>query len=131
MATTNPTGRLTPAERRRRVRQLAAENKSNREIARQLGIHHRTVARDLDAPAAPAEAPQTASPAPTSGAAPAPRRPILIKELDPRLIQDLNVLVDWRTGALPAPLDRIVRAYADRTRATWHAALERRAREEA
>ncbi|UIX33559.1 helix-turn-helix domain-containing protein [Streptomyces sp. GQFP] len=134
MATTETTGALDLAERRATVRRLAADSLSNREIARRLGIHHRTVARDLEAPApaaAPQTAPQAAPPAPTSGASPAPRRPSLIKELDPRLIQDLNVLVDRRTGALPAPLDRIVRAYADRTRAAWSAAMERRAEEEA
>ncbi|MFC8199930.1 helix-turn-helix domain-containing protein [Streptomyces sp. NPDC057298] len=124
MATTETTGALTLDQRRATVRQLAADDLSNREIARRLGIHHRTVARDLEAPA-PADAPQTAPSAPTSGATPAPRRPTLIKELDPRLIQDLNVLVDRRTGALPEPLDRIVRAYADRTRASWSTAWER------
>ncbi|MFF5142540.1 helix-turn-helix domain-containing protein [Streptomyces sp. NPDC013157] len=138
MATTETTGPLTLDQRRAAVRRLAAEQLSNREIGRRLGIHHRTVARDLDAPApapapdlAPQEAPETAPPTSTSGAAPAPRRPSLIKELDPRLIQDLNVLVDRRTGALPSPLDRIVRAYAERTRAMWREAHERRAQEEA
>ncbi|MCX5266072.1 helix-turn-helix domain-containing protein [Streptomyces sp. NBC_00199] len=127
MATTNPTGRLTPAERRRRVRQLAAENKSNREIARQLGIHHRTVARDLDAPPAPAEAPQIAPPAPTSGD---PRAPRLLHPLEPALIQDLNCLADPRTGALPEPIRRIIRAAADGRRADMLAAARRIADEE-
>jgi hypothetical protein len=118
MATTKPTGAMPQAERRRRVRQLAEQHVSNREIARRLGIHHRTVARDLAAPPAPAEAPQTAPPAPTSGARPAPR---LLHDLDPRLIQDINVLADPHTGALPAPLVRAIRAAADHRRATWNA----------
>ncbi|MET9914280.1 helix-turn-helix domain-containing protein [Streptomyces sp. NPDC006476] len=137
MATTETTGALTLDQRRAAVRRLAAEQVSNREIARRLGIHHRTVARDLDAPVpapapdpAPQEEPETAPPTSTSGATPAPRHPSLIKELDPRLIQDLNVLVDRRTGALPSPLDRIVRAYADRTREVWRAYWERQAQEE-
>lgn len=127
MATTNPTGRLAPAERRRRVRQLAAEGKSNREIARQLGIHHRTVARDLDAPPAPAEAPQTAPPAATSGAPLAPR---LLHPLDPALIQDLNCLADPRTGALPEPIRRIIRAAANGRRASMLATVHHIAQEE-
>ncbi|MFD8216197.1 helix-turn-helix domain-containing protein [Streptomyces sp. NPDC059697] len=115
MATTNPTGAMPQAERRHRVRQLAEQHLSNREIARRLGIHHRTVARDL---AAPAEAPPIAPPAPTSGALPAPR---LLHDLDPRLIQDINILADPHTGALPAPLVRAIRAAADHRRAIWNA----------
>jgi hypothetical protein len=118
MATTNPTGALPLAERRATVRRLADENLSHREIARRLGIHHRTVARDLAAPAAP----ETAPPAPTSGA---PRAPRLLYPLDPRTIQDLNVLTDPHTGALPAPLIRAIRAAADHRRAQWHAMAQR------
>ncbi|MGW6518559.1 hypothetical protein [Streptomyces sp. NPDC054962] len=123
MATTNPTGALTQDERRRRVRQLAAESKSHREIARQLGIHHKTVARDLAAP----QAPQAAPPEPTSGAPLAPR---LLHPLDPALIQDLNCLADPRTGALPEPIRRIIRAAADGRRASMRATAHRIAEEE-
>ncbi|MFJ4916077.1 helix-turn-helix domain-containing protein [Streptomyces sp. NPDC088726] len=49
------TGALTLAQRRAKVRQLAQPGVSNRAIAAQLGIHHRTVARDLAATEAPAE----------------------------------------------------------------------------
>lgn len=124
MATTNPTGAIPQAERRHRVRQLAAADLSNREIARRLGIHHATVARDLAATPAPQDAP----PAPTSGARPAPR---LLHPLDPRLIQDINVLADPHTGALPAPLVRAIHAAADHRRATWHAMAQRREQVEA
>lgn len=129
MAITQPTDAPSRAERRHRVRQLAADGLSNREIARRLSIGKDTVRRDLratEAPAAPVPASPAAPPAMTSGAAPAPPRTRLIWELDPRLIQDLNVLVDRRTGALPAPLAHIIRAAADRRRAEWIAALERR-----
>jgi hypothetical protein len=118
MATTNPTGALDLAARRATVRQLTDEGHSARAIARRLGIHHKTVARDLAATPAPAEAPQTAPPTPTSGARPAPR---LLHPLDPRTIQDLNVLADPRTGQLPAPLLRTIRAAADHRRAIWNA----------
>jgi len=114
MATTNDTGRLTLDERRAKVRRLAAQSLSNREIARRLGIHHRTVARDLEAPTAPAEAPQPAPPAPTSGA---PVAPSLLYDLEPALIQDLNVLHDARTGALIGPVRRYIRAAANARRA--------------
>ncbi|MFJ7337865.1 hypothetical protein ACIQUU_32030 [Streptomyces sp. NPDC101116] len=127
MATANPTGALDRATRRATVRRLADEQgMSARAIARRLKVGKDTVRRDLEA-----TAPTPAPPAPTSGAAPAPRRPTLVKELDPRLIQDLNVLVDRRTGALPSPLDRIVRAYADRTRAEWRTSMQRRAQAKA
>lgn len=127
MATPNPTGALDRATRRATVRRLAdEEGMSARAIARRLGIGKDTVRRDLDATTQHA-----APPAPTSGATPPPRHPTLVKELDPRLIQDLNVLVDRRTGALPSPLDRIVRAYADRTRAEWRTAMNRRTQMEA
>ncbi|MFD8611063.1 helix-turn-helix domain-containing protein [Streptomyces sp. NPDC059631] len=134
MATANPTGTSARAERNARVHQLAAEGHSHRAIARQTGVHHTTVARILRTttpPNAPAEhtAPEqaerttTAPPAPTSDDRPAPPRTILLKPIAPALTRDLNVLLDRRTGALPAPLDRIVRAYADRERARWSAAL--------
>ncbi|RMB83662.1 helix-turn-helix domain-containing protein [Streptomyces shenzhenensis] len=110
MATTETTGALTLDQRRATVRRLAAEQVSNREIARRLGIHHRTVARDLEAPTAPAEAPQTAPPAPTSGV---PRAPRLLYDLEPALIQDLNVLTDPHTGALIAPVRAYLRAAAN------------------
>ncbi|HEY1179070.1 MAG TPA: hypothetical protein VGF17_23195, partial [Phytomonospora sp.] len=71
MTTKNPTP-TSLAARRATVRHLAhVEKLSNRQIARQLGIHHRTVARDLEAATAPAAAEVTAPPAPpapTSGA---------------------------------------------------------------
>jgi hypothetical protein len=126
MASTNPTGTLPRDERRKRVRQLAADKLSNREIARQLGIGKDTVARDLratEAPQAPTPAPHTAPPAMTSGA---PFKTRLIRDLDPELIKDLNVLTDRRTGRLPAPLARIIRAAADQRRAAWLSTVQRR-----
>ncbi|MFF4962990.1 helix-turn-helix domain-containing protein [Streptomyces sp. NPDC001222] len=122
MATTNPTGALDLAARCATVRQLADDGMSHRAIARRLGIHHRTVARDFDATPAPAEAPPAAPaapPAPTSGAPSAPR---LLHPFDPALIQDLNVLADPRTGALPSPLLRAIHAAADHRRAKMRAA---------
>ncbi|MEU6649492.1 helix-turn-helix domain-containing protein [Streptomyces sp. NPDC046900] len=114
------------------VRQLAAEDMSHRAIAREVGIHHSTVARILratdepDAPAtAPQDAPPTAPPSPTSGA---PRAPRLIHELPPWLIQDLNVLIDARTGRLPAPVARAIHTAAEARRATMRANLERQDR---
>ncbi|MFB6846219.1 helix-turn-helix domain-containing protein [Streptomyces sp. NPDC056373] len=125
MATAKPTDPQLAA-RRASVRHLAdEEGMSHRAIARQLGIHHRTVARDLDAtaPAATAApAPQTAPPAPTSGA---PRAPFLLHELEPSLIQDLNVLTDHRTGTLYAPIRQYLRAAADARRAAMRAWIER------
>lgn len=138
MATQN----LTAAElaaRRATVRHLAdVEQLSNRTIGRRLGIHHRTVARDLAStapPAAPAvaeqaapPAPVEAPPAPTSGAAPAPRRaPSLLHPLSPQTIQDLNVLATG-TGSLPAPLLRAIHEAAERRRTAWRAIYAARER---
>ncbi|MFJ9892706.1 hypothetical protein ACIQPR_05170 [Streptomyces sp. NPDC091280] len=114
MATTETTGARTLDQRRATVRRLAAEHLSNREIGRRLGIHHRTVARDLEVPVAPTEAPQPAPPAPTSGA---PVAPSLLYDLEPALIQDLNVLHDARTGAMIGPVRRYIRAAANARRA--------------
>jgi hypothetical protein len=129
MAITNPIAPADLATRRATVRQLADEGLSNRAIARRLGIHHRTVARDLDTTPAPTEAspaapptPEQAPPAPTSGARPTPR---LLHPLDPALIQDINILADPRTGALPAPLLRAIHAAAERRRADWDAMARR------
>ncbi|MFF0894726.1 helix-turn-helix domain-containing protein [Streptomyces sp. NPDC003278] len=130
MTTTNPTP-TTLGARRAAVRHLAdVERLSNREIARRLGIHHRTVARDLAAPApAPAEETAPDAPdAPTSGARIETR---LLHPLDPQTIQDLNVLADPRTGALPAGLLRAIHAAAERRRADWQRATERRLAEPA
>jgi hypothetical protein len=135
MAITNPIAPADLATRRATVRQLADEGHSARAIARRLGIHHKTVARDLaatpapvveepTAPPAPVDAPPTAPPAPTSGARPASR---LLHPLDPALIQDINVLADPRTGALPASLLRAIHDAAERRRATWDAMARRRA----
>ncbi|MEU8950911.1 hypothetical protein [Streptomyces sp. NPDC048489] len=120
MATTHPT-EPQRAARHAEVRRLADEEQlSNRAIARRLGMHHTTVGRILSTTPAPDEPPVRTTPAPavrtthlTSGAAVAPR---LLHDLDPRLIQDLNVLVDRETGALPAPLAHILRTAADRRR---------------
>jgi hypothetical protein len=125
MANANPTGPLDRATRRATVRRLATEGKSNRAIARQLGVGKDTVARDLaatPAPPAPGTAPQDATPPATSGA---PFTPPIVYRLDPRTVQDLNVLADPRTGALPAPLLRAIRAAADHRRAQWLKDLER------
>ncbi|MGW3511191.1 hypothetical protein [Streptomyces sp. NPDC000994] len=150
MATTNPTG---AEERTARVHQLAAEGRSNRFIGRELRIAHTTVARILrttSAPAVPAKPAKDAPPAPaerttpepaeqaerTTPAPPAPtssnaRAPRLLHPLDPRTIQDLNVLADPRTGALPAPVVRIIRAAANARRADMRATVHRIAAEEA
>lgn len=120
MATPNPTADAALAERRATVRQLADANHSHRAIARQLGIHHRTVARDLSATATP----QPTSDILTSAEPPAPRQ---FFTLTRELIQDLNVLADKHTGELPAPLARAIHAAADRRRAAWIQALEQSA----
>ncbi|MFF9284852.1 hypothetical protein [Streptomyces griseosporeus] len=134
MATTNPTGDQRAALHAE-VRRLAAEEQlSNRAIARRLGVHHTTVGRILrttpapDAPAAaPAERTTPAPPAPTSGAARAPR---LLYDLDPTLIQDLNVLTDARTGALIAPVRQYLRTAAAYRRAALTAVAHRIAAED-
>jgi transposase len=114
MATAETTGAPDLAERRATVHQLAADGLSNRAIGRRLGIHHRTVARDLEAPVAPTEAPQPAPPAPTSGA---PVAPSLLYDLEPALTQDLNMLHDARTGAMIEPVRRYIHAAANARRA--------------
>ncbi|MFJ5143294.1 hypothetical protein [Streptomyces sp. NPDC088707] len=113
---------LPIAERRARARQLNAAGYSNRAIARELRIHHRTVANDLAAPVAPDPAP----PAPTSGD---PTAPPIHFNLPRTLVQDLNVLADKQTGELPAPLVRAIHAAADRRRAAWLRGLEQLATE--
>ncbi|WP_053913669.1 hypothetical protein [Streptomyces sp. TP-A0875] len=145
MATTNPTD---TDERTTRVHQLAARRLSHRAIGRELGIAHTTVGRILrttpapverteDAPPAPverttptpvdqAERTTSAPPTPTSGN---PRAPRLLHPLDPRTIQDLNCLMDPRTGALPAPLVRLLRSAADARRTSMRATAHRIANE--
>lgn len=126
MATTNPT---RAEERDARVHQLAAKGLSNRAIGRELGIAHTTVARILrttTAPAAPPERTRPAPPTATSGKRLAPR---LLHPLPPELIQDLNVLADPRTGQLPAPLVRAIRAAADHRRTTMRTRAEHRTTE--
>ncbi|MGW2497310.1 hypothetical protein ACWCV2_22775 [Streptomyces pseudogriseolus] len=140
MATTH----LTPADRAARdaeVHRLAAQHLSNRAIARRLGIHHVTVGRILSTTTAPerttASTTERTTPAPdtaperttptTSGDGPAPR---LLHPLDPRTIQDLNCLMDPRTGALPAGLVRAIRTAADHRRAAMVATAHRLAAEE-
>lgn len=137
MATTNPTRATDRDDRTTRVHHLAAQNLSNRAIARQLGIHHTTVGRILRTTRAPErttpEQPERTTPAPerttppTSNNRPAPR---LLLPLDPDLIQDLNVLRDPRTGALPAPLRAMLRTAADARRTTMRATVHRIAAEE-
>ncbi|MFJ2568160.1 helix-turn-helix domain-containing protein [Streptomyces sp. NPDC087568] len=136
--------------RRATVRQLANGGMSNRAIARQLGVHHNTVARDLaataepDAPAgepdeprhepepepeAPAAAPQDEPPtepdepdaAPPPPTSGAPRAPQLIHELPAWLIQDLNILTDRSTGRLPEPVARAIHTAAEECRAAFYA----------
>jgi DNA-binding transcriptional ArsR family regulator len=131
MATTNSTGALDRAARRATVRQLAdKEALSARAIARRLGIGKDTVRRDLEAtePTAPQDAPETAPPAPTSGA---PRAPYLLHDLEPALIQDLNVLHDARTGELIGPVRRYIRAAANARRADLRKVAQRICAEEA
>ncbi|MFB7461702.1 hypothetical protein [Streptomyces sp. NPDC056188] len=84
--------------------------------------------RTTTAPPAPVERTTPAPPAPTSGNA---RTPRLLHPLDLRTIQDLNVLMDPRTGALPAPLARIIRAAADHRRTAMQAVAHRYAAEDA
>ncbi|MFK0069741.1 helix-turn-helix domain-containing protein [Streptomyces sp. NPDC091046] len=136
MATTH----LTPAERTTRddrIRQLAADNLSHRAIARQVGVHHTTVARILRTAPEPTE---RTTPAPAAPAAPVERTitltsgevraPRLLHDLDPRTIQDLNCLMDARTGALPEPIRRYLRAAADARRTSLRATAHRFAAEE-
>ncbi|MGW2130442.1 helix-turn-helix domain-containing protein [Streptomyces coelicoflavus] len=135
---------LTPAERTARdtrIRQLAADGASTRAISRKVGAHHTTVARVLRTTPAPerttperAERTTPAPPAPvertitlTSGATATPR---LLHPLDPHTVQDLNCLMDPRTGALPEPIRRILRAAADARRSTMRATAHRYATEE-
>ncbi|MFH8530475.1 helix-turn-helix domain-containing protein [Streptomyces tendae] len=128
---------LTPAERTTRdarIRQLADDGASARSIARQVGVHHTTVARILRTSPEPTER-TTHAPAPpaertitlTSGEVRAPR---LLHDLDPLTIQDLNCLMDARTGALPEPIRRYLRAAADARRATMRATMHLIAAEE-
>jgi hypothetical protein len=64
---------------------------------------------------------------PTSGN---PVKPWLVHDLNPRLIQDLNLLVDPRTGRLPAPLERAVTIAAAARRAAWRGSESSRARDD-
>jgi hypothetical protein len=135
MATTH----LTPAERtarNARANQLAAAGHSNRAIARELGIAHTTVATILRTTRTPERttpepaertAPEPAvqperTTAAASGAAPTPR---LLHPLDPALIQDLNCLMDPRTGTLPEPIRRILRAAANGRRTSMRTTAHR------
>lgn len=132
MATTN----LTPADRATRdaeVHHLAAQHLSHRAIARRLGVHHTTVARILRTTTAPPEdttpAPATAPERTTPVASSNPPAPRLLHPLDPRTIQDLNCLMDPRTGQLPAGLVRAIRTAADHRRASMRATAHRLATE--
>ncbi|MFH9430250.1 helix-turn-helix domain-containing protein [Streptomyces sp. NPDC017615] len=133
MATTHPTTPLDLATRRAAVRQLAdIERLSHRAIARRLGIHHNTVARDLAATAEPQAEPKRAALAavapvdtPPPATSPKAPEPTLLRPLAPDLIQDLNILTDPHTGELPEPLRRYIRATANAARADWLAALQR------
>lgn len=131
MATTQATRTMTRAERTARVHQLAAENHSNRAIARQLGMHHTTVGRILRTTPAPVrtttEQPECTTPTTSEN----PRAPRLLHDLDPRTIQDLNCLMDSRTGALPEPIRRYLRAAADARRTSLRATAHRIATEDA
>ena len=122
---------LTPADRAARdaqVHRLAAQHLSHRAIARRVGVHHVTVSRILRTTTAPDTAPEHTTTAPertspaTSGNPPAPR---LLHPLDPRTIQDLNCIMDPRTGALPAGLVRAIRAAADHRRTSMHTTAHR------
>ncbi|GHC44398.1 MULTISPECIES: helix-turn-helix domain-containing protein [Streptomyces rochei group] len=130
---------LTPAERTARdarIRQLAADDLSHRAIARQVGLHHTTVTRILRTTPAPERTTPEQTERTTPAPAPAPERttpttsgntrtPRLLHDLDPRTIQDLNCLMDPRTGALPAPLVRAIRTAADARRTTLRAIAAR------
>jgi hypothetical protein len=129
MATTHPIDPERTA-RHAEVRRLADEEQlSNRAIARQLGMHHTTVGRILRTTPAPDAPPEHTTTAPTVRTTPVtsgagPRTSQLVHELDPRLIQDLNVLMAG-SGALPAPLARAIHAAAQHRRAQWRTAMER------
>ncbi|MGC0427626.1 hypothetical protein RKD32_003981 [Streptomyces sp. SAI-195] len=140
MATTH----LTPAERTARdarIRQLADDGASARAIAREVGVHHTTVARILRT----APAPEPTTPQPTERTTPAQaapaertitltsgevRAPRLLHPLDPHTVQDLNCLMDPRTGALPEPIRRILRAAANARRTTMRTTAHRIAAEQ-
>ncbi|MGW4602725.1 DUF6884 domain-containing protein [Streptomyces sp. NPDC004532] len=98
-----PTTTDARAERRARVRHLAAAGHSNRAIARQLRIGKDTVRRDLEA---------TDTPTPST----APRVPRLLYALPAELVQDLNVLADPRTGRYPPGMLAMIRRAADAKR---------------
>ncbi|GGW68043.1 helix-turn-helix domain-containing protein [Streptomyces griseoloalbus] len=132
MATTQPTG----DDRTARVHHLAAQKLSNRAIGRRLGIHHTTVGRILRTTTAPEHTtPQPAERTTPTPAAPMERTtptasgdtptPRLLHPLDPAFVQDLNCLMDPRTGALPEPIRRIIRAAADGRRASMRATAHR------
>ncbi|MFI5993151.1 hypothetical protein ACIBAC_15115 [Streptomyces sp. NPDC051362] len=130
MATTHPTD-PERAARHAEVRRLAdEEHLSHRAIARRLGMHHTTVGRILRTTTAPEAPPVRTTTAPTVRTTPVtsgavPRPPELVRELDPWLIQDLNVLMTG-SGALPAPVARAIHAAAEHRRAQWRTASERR-----
>ncbi|RMB85610.1 hypothetical protein [Streptomyces shenzhenensis] len=141
MADAQPTPHTDLEQRRATVRQLHDAGHSNRAIGRQLGISKDAVARDLRATEPPTvepdalstgpDAPRTETPARAATEPDRPERapltlssgnkvrPWLVHELDSQLIQDLNVLIDRRTGRLPAPLERAIRIAAAARRAAW------------
>lgn len=136
-------------QRRATVRQLHAAGHSNRAIARQLGVSKDAVARDLRATEPPPGEPQAAPDAPPAETAvhatsepdratPAPPiptsgnpvKPWLVHDMDPRLVQDLNILIDPRTGRLPAPLERAISIAAAARRAAWRGSESSQARDD-
>jgi hypothetical protein len=125
MATTNPT-------RTAEVHRLAAQHLSHRAIARRLGIHHTTVGRILRTTTAP-DAPERTTPEQPTAPERTTERTTTVTSNDdrtttddtlfhPRLFNDLCVLINPRTGDLPAPLARIVHQAAEKQRTAWRTA---------
>jgi hypothetical protein len=130
MATTKPSRTTSHTERTTRVHHLAATGMSNRAIARELGMHHTTVGRILRTTTAPEPTTPTPAERTTPATSETPRTPWLLRDLEPDLIQDLNILRDPHTGALPAPLRTMLRTAADARRTTILANAQRLADEQ-
>lgn len=147
-----PTNEAERASMRATARRLATQGASQRAIARQLGIHHKTVGAWLaedtapEAPQAPHGARQAAPPA-TRQAPPAPATtaPVtatwtpppltsgdrwyteLLRRPPAWLVQDLNMLL---LDGIPEHVARAIHAAADERRATERAtedAIDRQA----
>jgi Homeodomain-like domain len=123
MATTHPTQHMPAAERRALALRLAADapERSARSIAQQVGAHHTTVARWLRTTErttpAPEHAPERTTPPTSANTAPT----LDVMGFDPQVVRDLVILVDLKTGHLPAPLERAIHQWAEHRRSMWRA----------